>query len=166
MSDEHSNHGRDDGGAITAAELDRERLRTYLDWGEADIPGWWLVIYGAAIALWIASYDLGRVWGTIVAIVFAFTMGILIRVATAKTHVSTPRFRGMPPALRRTFVLPSLVIVACLATAAAVSSTVDDPSYTLVGVVVGTVVAVSVGLQGYWYRSVARRIAAEEGLER
>ena len=151
---------------LTPEQLDRERLVTYLDWAEAEIPPWWLVAYGALMAGWIASYDLGAPWNTVGALLCVVGMVVLLRSLTARTGVSTPRFRGMPAALRRTYALPAGVAVAALAGVLGAVAALDDPPFALLGLAVGVALALSLAWQGRRCRVVAHRLAVEAGIDR
>lgn len=151
---------------VTADELDRERLRTYVDWAQVATPWWYWPLYAVVVAAWIAAYDLGGLQGAVGAVCAAAAFGAMIRVVVARSGVSTPRFRGMPGPLLRTFVPLLVVIVLALAAAAAIAIGLDDPSYAAFGVVVGLTLAGTGALSGRWYRRVAARLAREHGLDR
>lgn len=156
---------RDNVGRIpTIEELDRERIQTYLDWGEVQLPRWWMPAYAVLVGGWIASYDLGPLWGTAGALILALAMGFMIRVATTQSQVTTPRFLGMPSSLRRTCIAPTVTATAAALAVAIASVAIEAPSYTLLGAVIGPALALSMGWQVRRYRTQARRIAAEQAL--
>lgn len=154
------------GPQVTAQELDRERVITYLDWAEAEVPAWWLPTYAALITLWLASHDLGGWWPTGASAVFVVAMVVMLRLLTRSTRVSMPRFRGMPAALKRTYLIPGAAVVLAVAGYVALTATMDDVPYSLFGLVVGPVLALSLAWQVRRCRIEAARIAAEEGIAR
>jgi hypothetical protein len=158
----------DDGAPVervSVAELDRERLVSYVRWGEVDVPWWYWPVYGAALAAWIAAYHLGFLIGTVTAVAFAAAMGMLASVVTARSGVSTPRLRGMPAPLRRTFVPILAVGVLSLAAAGLTLVMAEGPALLILGPVVGVAMALAGWCHVRWYRRESRRLAAASGID-
>ncbi len=155
-----------DRAGVSAQELERERLTTYLDWAETEVPSWWLAGYAAAVGLCIASYDLSRGWRTVSAMVFVLAMVLLLRALTARTGVSMPRFAGMPSALKRTYLAPALTVALAVVAAVVMTRMLEDPSYALLGLIVGPALGLSLKWQARRCREVARALTEAEGLDR
>lgn len=157
-----------DGGApyerVSVAELERERLVTYVMWGEVDAPRWYWPIYSLVVAGWIAAYAFGPLWGTVGAVLMVATMGGLVSSVTSRTGVTTPRFRSMPSVLRRTF-LPILGVgVVGLGSVVAVFFASNRPLLLVLGPVVGVALGLAGWINARWYRRESRRLAAEHGI--
>ncbi len=165
MTEDSTAAGSDRSG-VSVQELERERLITYLDWAEAEVPSWWLVGFSAAVGLWVASYDLSRGWSTVSAVVYVLAMLLLVRALTARTGVSMPRFAGMPSALKRTYLAPALTAVLAVVAAGVMTMMLEDPSYALLGLVVGPALGLSLEWQGRRCREVAAALTEAEGLDR
>lgn len=150
--------------AASLSALERERLLSYVEWGEVEVPWWYWPVYGAALAAFVAAYALGLLWGTLGALVFAATMGGLIASMTSRTGVSTPRFRAMPRTLKRTFIPIVLVGLGSVGALAGALVAAQDPPLPMLGLVIGTSMAVAGRVNTVWYRREARRLAREHGL--
>lgn len=164
MSD--TTHGPVPADAVTPEQLERERLVTYLDWAELKVPTWYWLTYGGGITLWIAAYDLGSGWGTAAALLFALVAVAMLRHVTRRSGVSTPRFRGMPAPLKRTFLPLAVVLVLALTAVAWLATSSDDPPFTALGLVIGPVAALAVLWHARACRRAAARIAREHGIQR
>lgn len=156
----------DDSAAANVAALERERLLSYIEWGEVEVPRWYWPVYGAALATFVAAYALGPLWGAVGAVVFAATMGWLISSMTSRTGVSTPRFRAMPRALKMTFVPTALVGLGSVGALVGALLIAQDPPFPLLGLTIGTTMAVAGQVHTVWYRREARRLGREHGLRR
>lgn len=156
----------DQSAAASVAAVERERLLSYLEWGEVEVPRWYWPAYGAALTAFVAAYGLGPVWGTVGAVVFAATMGSLIASMTSRTGVSTPRFRAMPWALKKTFLPIALVGLASAGGVVGALLVAQDPSFPLLGLAIGTSLAVAGWINTVWYRREAQRLGREHGLRR
>lgn len=154
---------------VSHAELEREQLIAYLKWGEAPIPGWWLVSYAGAITLWFASHDLDR-WMTIVgSLAFVGAMALLTHYITSRavhrTGVTLPRFSSMPAPLRRAYLRPFLIALALFAVAVLLVAMGRLPvSATLIGLFVGPMMALATVWATRRFRRVAARLAREAGV--
>jgi hypothetical protein len=153
-------------GRVNVAELEHERLTTYVLWGEVEAPWWYWPAYGGVIATWVMSYHFGMLVGSLGAVLFAAAMGTLSWVVTSRSGVSMPRFRGMPPRLRRTFV-PMLVagLLSVVALGFALFD-LEEPSVLFLGPVIGVAMAFAGWINVRWYRRESRRLAAKHGIER
>lgn len=165
MHDRHGAMGQAE-APLTPDDLERERLLTYLDWARAKVPSWYWPVYGAGVTAWIASYQLGRVWGTVGALLFAALAGVLIRYAVACYGVGLPRLRGMPRRLRTAYLAVLGVAAVAAAAIAWIVIAVDDPPYALIGLVVGPAIALAGAAGSRAYRNVATRLADEHGIAR
>lgn len=152
--------------ALTVADLDRERLVAYLDWAQAPTPSWWIPAYGLAVGAWIASQGLGSGWRAVGSVVLIGVMLMLLRVITASTGVSLPRFRGMPTPLKRTYAAPAGALIGVVVAWGVLALGPGKPPYLLLGTVAGLLFVASLLWQGHRCRVVARRLAAEAGLQR
>lgn len=150
---------------ITAEELDRERLRAYLVWGDVRAPRWYWPMYAALVTAWIASYALGQVWGTIGALAFAASLGGMTRVLCHRTGISTPRFRGMPPRLAASF-LPLVVLVVLLVVGIFVGLGTPDAPWLRFALVAGPAMTLAGVGSSALYRRAAAHLAAEAGISR
>lgn len=156
----------DEQAAASVAAIERERLLSYVEWGEVDGPWWYWPVYGAALAAYVAAHALGPLWGTLGALLFAATMGVLIASMTSRTGVSTPRFRAMPRALKKTFVPIVVVAIGSVGVLVGAVAVAEDPPYPLLGLTIGTSLAVAGWANAGWYRREAHRLAREHGLRR
>lgn len=151
--------------AITPDDLERERLRTYLDWAEVRAPVWYWPAYALAITAWIVGYGLGTLWGLAGALMVVAVAVVGIREMASRGQVAMPRFRGMPARLKRAWV-PAGVAALWLVGVLLFTLTVEAPPRTLLGVLTGLIM----GLAGAWtsrrYRIEARRLADETGIAR
>lgn len=152
-------------GGVSVEELERERLRTYLDWAEGPTPAWMWPLYAAGVAGWLASYDLGPLWGTLGAIVFAGLAGKLAGRAMDRTGVTFPRWQGMPSRLRRTFLPVLITWLGAIAVGLTLLVAAQAPRWWVFGVATGVAMAAAGAVSGAWYRVEARRFARELGLE-
>lgn len=150
---------------MTPEELERDRLLTYIDWAEVRAPGWYWPAYGAAIAIWLSGYDFGMLWGTAGALLLITVAAVGIRVMATRGQVSMPRFRGMPGPLKRAY-LPVVAATLWLVGVLMYGAFAEAPSFVLLGVVTGLVMALGGAWSSRLYRIEARRLAAEAGIHR
>lgn len=160
-------HEPDSGGsAVTPEELDRERLVTYLDWAEVRAPVWYWPTFAAGAGTMIAGYGLGRLWMSIgaglILLVSLWGSGIM----ASRGGVSMPRFRGMPPELKRSYI--PLGMFAVVFVTALVTGAVMDPMPNAIPIGMG--IGLLAGICGPWaswlYRASAADLAIRSGIER
>lgn len=154
------------GAEVTVDDLERERLRTYIDWAEVRAPRWYWPTYATVIAAWIAGYELGMLWGTAGAGVAVIVLLAMVRAVTRRSGVSTPRFRSMPARLQRAFHPFAVTFAVSVAGVMALTLSLDRPPFLLLGPVAG----VAMSLAGAWasqrYREAATQLAEEAGMVR
>jgi hypothetical protein len=137
-------------------DLDRERLRTYLDWGEVRAPVWYWPALAAAISAWLVGIGYGVLWGVIGALVVLAVTVTGLQVVANRSQVSIPRFSGMPSLLRRAF-LPVLLATVWFVSVLVVVALSDSPR-VLLGAVTGPLVAVAGAATSGLYRRAAGRL--------
>lgn len=162
-SEDPARSGEAVGADVTPEELDRERLRTYIDWAEVRAPAWYWPAYAAAIAIWLSGYELGMLWGSAGALFLLTVAAVGIRVMATRGQVSMPRFRGMPAALKRAY-LPVVAATLWLVGVLMYGAFAEAPSFVLLGVVTGVAMALGGAWSSRLYRIEARRLAAEAGI--
>ena len=144
---------------VSPEELERERVRTYVEWGRARAPAWYWPGLAVGISAWLIGLGYGAVWGAggaLLVLIVAFTG---VQVLSRQTGVSMPRFRGMPGPLRRGY-LPALGAGVWLVAALVVVAVTDEPQIVL-GAATGPVVALGGAWSSRCYRRAADELAAE-----
>lgn len=148
---------------VSAEELERERLQTYVDWAEVRAPWWMWPGLGLAVAAWFTGYGIGTWWGVAGAVAVAAVAGLALRVTSRQAQVSTPRFRGMPRAMQRAY-LPALAAYVLFLGAAAYTLTVDTAPHLLLGLAAGGLLTAGSAWSSCRFRVAATRLAEAEGL--
>ena len=151
--------------AVTPDELERERLRTYLDWAEVRAPFWYWPAYALAITAWIAGYGVDTLWGLAGALLVVVVAVGGIRVMASRGQVAMPRFRGMPAPLKRAWI-PSVAAALWLGGVLLFTFAAEAPPHTLLGVLTGIIMALAGAWTSRRYRIEARRLADDAGMPR
>jgi len=149
---------------VSPEDLDRERLRTYLDWGKVRAPLWYWPGLAVAISTWLVGIGYGMFWGITGALLVVAVTVTGLNVMATRSQVSMPRFRGMPTPLRRAH-LPVLLATVWLVVALAVIALSDGPRVVL-GAATGPLLAAAGAVTSGLYRRAADRLAATAGTGR
>ena len=149
---------------VSPEELERERLRTYVEWGRAPAPAWYWPGLAVGISAWLVGIGYGAVWGAGGALLVLIVAFAGVQVHARQTGVSMPRFRCMPGPFRLAY-LPALGAGAWLVVALAVVAVTDEPQIVL-GAATGPVVALGGAWSSQRCRRAADELATEAGLGR
>lgn len=145
-------------------DLDRERLRTYLDWGEVRAPVWYWPGLAVAISAWLVGIGYGALWGVAGALLVVGVTVTGLNVVANRSQVSMPRFSGMPKPLRRAF-LPVTLATVWLVGVLVVGALSEGPR-SILGAATGPLVAAAGAATSGLYRRAADQLAAAAGTGR
>lgn len=143
--------------------IDQEHLDLYLSWAEVEVPRWYWPAFAVTIAAWIASYSFGPWGGVLGALAAAAIFGAMAGTVMQGSGISMPRYRTMPPVLRRPFLVALVAHIAVAATVIVVAVLLADPPFVVIGAIAGAVLGVFGAASTRWYRASAAKLRAQQG---
>jgi hypothetical protein len=150
--------------AVSPDDLERERLRTYLDWGEVRAPVWYWPGLAFGVSWWLVGMGHGPGWSLPGAVVVMAVSLAGLRIVSDRAQVSMPRFRGMPTPLLRAY-LPGAVGATWMV-GVLVFLAVSDQPHVWLGAITGPLVSLAGASTSVLYRRAADRLATAAGLSR